>query len=971
MANVTVTATLPSVTVDSTTNTVNVATTTSNIIVSEVAAVSNSVIRQAITVSNVSGFGNVSFDSTSTSNGVIQYEGVSTADIRGQVSASNVSGYGGITYTEANGVIQHVGVSNTQIKDTAFNNIRMMEFDDQFTLGRPATGGWINYDQANGILQYRPLHYQAEQFVNGSYGNLNNEIGLNVTFLGNNFDTNFASKTTDNLTEGNTNQYFSTDLANSAIDNYTGSFANATINTTANITTTANIAGGNVIATNLIGTLVGDTTGTHVGTTTGNVLYTGNSNVLLNATNGDLTGRNVHATSIFADDGLNKGVQTQQISSGQLGFFPPLIGSDNSPNIGLYLVGLNSSTQKEPVTLHGNVMRIGTSLNANIVVSEDANTISLKGDSGISLTTSTGGNIDLNGGTNGVINVAKPLHLNNLVPRSDGNIEVEGNLNVQGNLNYVNVEDLFVNDERIVLNYGNASSRDAFIIVDRSGDSRDNVAIKWNNTSNVWQVSNDGTTFVNIPVSTSDLAEGSNLYFTNARANTVIGTNTTDNLSEGATNQYFTTARANSAIDARVTSTTANVNSVNGATGTVVLDTDNIAEGSANLYFTTDRANTSIGAYTGDMASVDDITANTLTTSNAILSQSTMFVQQQSNTSTGGIRAFEGGSTITNFNTNQPALNVENGLITIQASDETSNVFSVPRYAMGKLPDVATLTQDSSDDYGVLGATFDTPTAAMPGGVEAPTGAIVSTVNKRRAYAIPNFGLSYAAEGATSHSTGLIQFGVDNSNTIITASTSFGDVSGQPGFFTAPVANGTITFRTVQTDLLANMAVIAPYNEAVNLANSTVAYMDHKFNIGREDDNTSYNFPKIKGSKKDLLRLADDQGTLEFADQFSGQVSAQGNALGPLVFDMEDGDIFTLTTAGDLTSITVNNKQAGTRLTIIITQGTTTGALTGSADFLWAGGLKTLSTTTGDIDVIEAVYDGSKFYAQLTKGYVA
>jgi hypothetical protein len=62
--------------------------------------------------------------------------------------------------------------------------------------------------------------------------------------------------------------------------------------------------------------------------------------------------------------------------------------------------------------------------------------------------------------------------------------------------------------------------------------------------------------------STSDLSEGTNLYYTNARAdarialqvgaNLDLSSKSTTNLSEG-TNLYYTTARANSAIDARVT----------------------------------------------------------------------------------------------------------------------------------------------------------------------------------------------------------------------------------------------------------------------------------------------------------------------------------------------------------------------------------------------------------------------------------
>jgi len=43
---------------------------------------------------------------------------------------------------------------------------------------------------------------------------------------------------------------------------------------------------------------------------------------------------------------------------------------------------------------------------------------------------------------------------------------------------------------------------------------------------------------------TSDLAEGSNLYYTASRFNTAFAAKDTDDLSEGSTNQYFTTARA-------------------------------------------------------------------------------------------------------------------------------------------------------------------------------------------------------------------------------------------------------------------------------------------------------------------------------------------------------------------------------------------------------------------------------------------
>ena len=68
---------------------------------------------------------------------------------------------------------------------------------------------------------------------------------------------------------------------------------------------------------------------------------------------------------------------------------------------------------------------------------------------------------------------------------------------------------------------------------------------------------------------TADLAEGTNLYFTNARADARIAAASTSDLSEG-TNLYFTNARA----DARIAAAT----------------TDDLSEGSSNLYYTDARA---------------------------------------------------------------------------------------------------------------------------------------------------------------------------------------------------------------------------------------------------------------------------------------------------------------------------------------------------------------------------------------------
>ena len=88
---------------------------------------------------------------------------------------------------------------------------------------------------------------------------------------------------------------------------------------------------------------------------------------------------------------------------------------------------------------------------------------------------------------------------------------------------------------------------------------------------------------------TADLAEGTNLYFTNARADARadarIAAADTDNLSEGSSNLYFTNARA----DARI----------------AAASTSDLSEGS-NLYFTNARADARIAA-----ASTSDLSEGT------------------------------------------------------------------------------------------------------------------------------------------------------------------------------------------------------------------------------------------------------------------------------------------------------------------------------------------------------------------------
>ena len=101
-----------------------------------------------------------------------------------------------------------------------------------------------------------------------------------------------------------------------------------------------------------------------------------------------------------------------------------------------------------------------------------------------------------------------------------GNVLITGNLDVTANINSLTVVDLLVQDANIVLRSNSVSDGNAQIFVER-GNVADTY-IKWDAQSDAWKFSNNGTVEYLIPTNTTDLTEGTNLYFTTGRVNTAI-----------------------------------------------------------------------------------------------------------------------------------------------------------------------------------------------------------------------------------------------------------------------------------------------------------------------------------------------------------------------------------------------------------------------------------------------------------------
>ena len=106
---------------------------------------------------------------------------------------------------------------------------------------------------------------------------------------------------------------------------------------------------------------------------------------------------------------------------------------------------------------------------------------------------------------------------------------------------------------------GEIQEGDVAVVIDADGNGNKSSFIY---TGSAWVSLNDGTVIsVNgqtgsVVLSTSDIAEGSNLYYTQSRFNTAFANKSTSDLYEGS-NLYFTESRAKSAVAADIASAVA------------------------------------------------------------------------------------------------------------------------------------------------------------------------------------------------------------------------------------------------------------------------------------------------------------------------------------------------------------------------------------------------------------------------------
>ena len=195
-----------------------------------------------------------------------------------------------------------------------------------------------------------------------------------------------------------------------------------------------------------------------------------------------------------------------------------------------------------------------------------------------------------------------------------GDATITGDLTVSGTTTTINTNELNIGDNIITLNSDEtgAPSQNAGIEVERG--TATNVAIRWNEGTDAWEFTNDGTTYIAFGTSatftgtTDGVNEGTtNLYYTDARADARatlrINAATTDNISEGTGNLYHTTARVETAVDGHLS----------GGTG-VTYSSGEISIGQAvattsDVQFDSIGVGTAASGTSGEIRATEDVTA--------------------------------------------------------------------------------------------------------------------------------------------------------------------------------------------------------------------------------------------------------------------------------------------------------------------------------------------------------------------------
>jgi cytoskeletal protein CcmA (bactofilin family) len=247
------------------------------------------------------------------------------------------------------------------------------------------------------------------------------------------------------------------------------------------------------------------------------------------------------------------------------------------------------------------------SASASIATTIAANSVSLGTDTtGNYVATVAGTNNEIevsgSGSESATITIGLP---DNVTISND--LTVTGNLIVSGSTAYINTTELLVEDNLVTLNSGTTGSPtlNAGIEIERGTSA--NTSIRWNESTDVWEFTNDGTN-----------------YYTIKDFDTALGTKTTDNLTQGSTNLYFTDERAQDAISTAIAAGTQTNITVSYNDSTNSFSFISVDPGVTSLLGTADEVTVSASAGAVTLSLPATINANTTGTAAALTTARTI-----------------------------------------------------------------------------------------------------------------------------------------------------------------------------------------------------------------------------------------------------------------------------------------------------------------------------------------------------------
>ena len=132
---------------------------------------------------------------------------------------------------------------------------------------------------------------------------------------------------------------------------------------------------------------------------------------------------------------------------------------------------------------------------------------------------------------------------------------------------------------------------------------------------------------------------------------------------------------------------------------------------------------------------------------------------------------------------------------------------------------------------------------------------------------------------------------------------------------------------------------------------------------------TSNNNVFISDGAGNLRVHIDSNGALKSNGQIFSPVEAKGNSGTAMTINWNDANIQTVTLTGNVV-FTFSNPQSGATYQLILTQDGTGGRTITWPTIKWKGGVApTLTGTANSIDIVTLTYDGTSYFADISKNH--